>query len=198
MLNHPKQVTEALILSYPKGLDIYDTRKKTPRDYFKNKNNEHLDIQALINRPVICWMKNLSDDANSKNMKDDLLVLEREVEDLINQVNITLEEEAKIENLFNQTCLIIDEFDISAKEKALMNRIDTVGKTIETEVQQITDNLLNSFEVTEIKYLDDERERQYIEAFNDDVIKIYTHAQEDIGEMREELNKIMAEMPTKS
>uniref|UniRef100_A0A7S4VZA8 Uncharacterized protein n=1 Tax=Ditylum brightwellii TaxID=49249 RepID=A0A7S4VZA8_9STRA len=187
-LNYPKEVFMALIRAHPQGLDVRDAKKLTPRDYGNDSGDP--EVEPLLDRPSSCWIQQIRDEQTHSNMDEELATLEEDVKELTDDLTKCVEEEQSLQARLHQMEEDIKQFCTYQQGRELEKRAEAIHVSMEKDAVEMRERIEGLFGMTSFKYAEDEKEREYIAAFNDDVRKIYGNANEAMEEMRTELAKL--------
>lgn len=188
-MQHSKEVIEAIIRQYPQALNMKDNQEKIPRDYeLRNKGDPDLiNIIAMLDRPASCWLQNVRDEEVGNNLSNELHSLEKEVGDMMVEYEKVMKDERDLLERMAEIDRVVESYNQFRENQDMDGRVAKLQISLDTELFRVKDRLNSLIGQAELKYADDEKERKYITGFNEDVIKIYENAQDEINELKEEI-----------
>lgn len=182
----PREVMDALIRAFPQSLDVKNDDNITPRDYIQTEENCNL----LLERPTSCWLQHSAEEKINKKSEDELLLLENEVRKL----EYSLSECRNKENILNDRLAKIEiklsRQDLFSNGSSLAGDVDNVCVEISDEIEAVSNHILLLRDKLESKYLEDSKNRTFINEFNDDMMKIYKHLESELSGYKNDLENI--------
>lgn len=180
----PRSIVETLIRLFPQALDIQNDDGITPRDYIQSD----LESNALINRPVCCWLQQLSNEETHLSMDEELQSLEREVSGLQKTLAQSLHEEDLLFKEFEQVEKKMNRLNIFNNDLSVVDQVDLVTLELQHEIDDVSNKILESLQKLEVKEEQDYKNHEYLRAFHEDVKNVYSL--DELNSLREEVDKI--------
>ena len=160
--------------------------KITPRDYIQTEENCNL----LLERPTTCWLQRLSEEKNNVKLDEELQTLEEEVDEMEKKFAKCVSDEKALKERLDEIEQKLSRHEIFSNSGNLIASIESVCDELSNEIDNVSSKIHLMKTASDNKYLEDGKNRTFINDFNNDMLKIYAHLESEMRDFKKEIEKI--------